>query len=171
MQTGLLYVDRKKGGIKKLDDKAFEVFRMVSEGFCCSQIMLKLALDLEGQENADLLRVMGGLCNGIGGSQKTCGVLTSGIGIFGLYAGKGITNEYPEANYGSMVCEFASWFDWRFESTECMDIVGVREFSRNGSIEYPIKCGDILLESFDKIGEILYENGYTFGNREFRQSE
>ena len=154
-----------------MDDKGFEVFKLVSEGFCCSQIMLKLVLDLEEKENPDLLRVMGALCNGIGGSQKTCGVLTSGMGIIGLYAGKGQTKEYSETNYGSMVSEFSSWFEERFDSGECADIVGVREFSINGSIEYPIKCGDILLESFAKLGEILYENGYTFGDRALRSLE
>jgi C_GCAxxG_C_C family probable redox protein len=168
MQTGLLHVDREKGGIKKLNDKTFDVFKMVSEGFCCSQIMLKLALELEEKENADLLRVMGGLCNGIGESQKTCGVLSSGIGIIGLYAGKGNVKEYPENNYGSMVREFYSWFEDHFDSSECIDIVGVREFITNTRIGYPIKYGDILLESFEKIGEIIDENGYTFGNREFR---
>jgi hypothetical protein len=52
-----------------------------------------------------------------------------------------------------------------------MDIVGVREFGKDGSIKYPFKCSDIFLESFAKIGEILYENGYSFGKREFRQNE
>lgn len=149
-----------------MDEKAFEIFKLVSEGYCCSQIMLKLTLDMEESENDDLLRVVRGLCNGIGGSQKTCGVLTGGIGIFGLYAAKGKAGEWNKENYGSMVSEYMQWFEERFESSNCEDIIGVYEFQGENNQSYPVKCGDVLLESFEKVVEILQENGYMFGNRE-----
>lgn len=53
-----------------MDELKFELYRLGTEGYCCSQIMLKLALDVEELENDDLIRVMNGLCNGIGGNQK-----------------------------------------------------------------------------------------------------
>jgi len=149
-----------------MDEKAFELFKLVSEGYCCSQIMLKLALDMEELENDDLLRVVRGLCKGIGGSQKTCGVLTGGIGIFGLYAAKGKADEWNKDNYGSMVKDYMDWFEQRFKSTECVDLIGVYQFTDENNQTYPVKCGDILLESFEKVVEILQDNGYVFGNRE-----
>lgn len=149
-----------------MDELKFELFRLVSEGFCCSQIMLKLALDSEEKENEDLIRVMNGLCNGIGGNQKTCGVLTGGVGIISLYAGKGSQNEWAKQYFGAMITQYMDWFEERFESTECMDLIGVYQFLDDKNQIYPVKCGDILAESFEKVIEILQENGYTFGDRE-----
>ena len=149
-----------------MDELKFELYRLGTEGYCCSQIMLKLALDMEEIENDDLIRVMNGLCNGIGGNQKTCGVLTGGIGVIGLYAGKGKAREYTQDNFGTMVKAYTDWFEERFESTECLDLIGVYRFTDENNQAYPVKCGDTLLESFEKVVEILQENGYTFGNRE-----
>ncbi|AFA49468.1 DVU_1555 family C-GCAxxG-C-C protein [Acetobacterium woodii] len=149
-----------------MDELKFELYRLVSDGFCCSQIMLKLALDIEETENEDLIRVMNGLCNGIGGNQKTCGVLTGGIGVIGLYAGKGKPREWTKNNFGTMIKTYMNWFEERFERTDCVDLIGVYQFTDENNQVYPVKCGDILLESFQKVVEILQENGYTFGNRE-----
>ena len=72
-----------------MDNTAFEMFRLKNAGYCCTQIMVKMALDEEEKENEDLLRAINGLCMGIGRTQKICGVLTGGVAILGLYAGKG----------------------------------------------------------------------------------
>lgn len=146
---------------------AFKIFKLASTGFCCSQIMLKLALEEEERENPDLIRAVGGLCNGIGSSQKTCGVLIGGIGILGLYAGKGRETEYIKPDYGHMVEEYMNWFEEEFEATDCIDLIGVYNFKDEEKNEaYPIKCGDILLKSYEKINEILYQQDYELGCRE-----
>jgi C_GCAxxG_C_C family probable redox protein len=129
--------------------------------------MIKMALDEEGKENEDLLRAVNGLCQGIGGSQKSCGVLTGGVAIIGLYAGKGNDTQYPAENYGLMINEYIKWFEEEFQSLECMDIIGVlcvTDEKRNEN--YMLKCGDILLKSYAKIQEILYKYDYEFGSRE-----
>ncbi|MDK2940671.1 MAG: hypothetical protein PWP56_184 [Acetobacterium sp.] len=149
-----------------MEELKFELFKLAAEGYCCSQIMLKLALDIEEKNNPDLIRVMNGLCNGIGGNQKTCGVLTGGIGIIGLYAGKGNAEEWTKDNFGTMVRAYMDWFEERFESTECLDLIGVYQFLDDNNQPYPVKCGDTLSESFGKVVEILQENGYLFGDRE-----
>ncbi|NLO25193.1 MAG: C_GCAxxG_C_C family protein [Clostridiales bacterium] len=150
-----------------MNDTAFKLFRLSSSGYCCTQIMLKLALDEEEKENEDLLRAVSGLCRGIGGRQKTCGVLTGGLGILGLYAAKGKEAEYPEPNYSDMTKEYLEWFENEFGSEECRDIIGVVSFDDDtGSNAYSVKCGDILLKSYEKVVEILRENDYEYGSRE-----
>ncbi|NLX87310.1 MAG: C_GCAxxG_C_C family protein [Clostridiales bacterium] len=150
-----------------MNDTAFKLFRLSSLGYCCTQIMLKLALDEEEKENEDLLRAVSVLCRGIGGRQKTCGVLTGGLGILGLYAAKGKDTEYPKANLNDMTKEYMEWFENEFGSEECMDIIGVHSFADNtGKDAYMVKCGDILLKSYQKVVQILRENNYEYGSRE-----
>jgi len=146
---------------------AFKLFKLVNSGYCCTQIMVKMALDEEEKENEDLLRAVNGLCMGVGSTQKICGVLTGGIVILGLYAGKGNDIEYPKEEYSSMVDEFKDWFELEFGSTECADIIGVcsvKDYTTNQ--EYRLKCGDTLIKSYEKILEILNNNNFEFGSRE-----
>lgn len=148
------------------NDIMFQMFRLTSSGYCCSQIMMKMALDTEEKENADLLRAVNGLCLGAGSYQKTCGVLTGGIAILGLYAGKGNDTEYPKHGFSEMVDEYTDWFLSEFGSTECKDIIGacsVTDYQTNQS--YRMKCGDILSKSYQKIQEILEEHDFEFGSR------
>jgi C_GCAxxG_C_C family probable redox protein len=149
-----------------MDEKAFEIYTLGTQGFCCTQIMLKLALGMEDKENEDLIRAVTGFCNGIGGNQKTCGVLLGGIAVIGLYAGKGKVGEWTGNNYGKMMTEYMEWFDEHFESSECVDLIGIYHFTDENSQQYPVKCGNTLLEGFEKVVEILQDNGYTFGSRD-----
>lgn len=148
-----------------MDDLAFKIFKLSTAGFCCTQVMLKLALDEEGTENNDLIRAVQGLCKGIGESQKTCGVLIGGIQILGLYAGKGNEKEYMKENFSHMIDEFCQWFEEEFGSTECEQLIGLTKFE-SGDQSYQVKCGDMLLKSYMKVYEILSDNDYEFGNRE-----
>lgn len=151
----------------QLGNTGFLMFRLKNAGYCCTQIMLKLALDEEEKENKDLLRAANGLCMGIGSSQKICGVLTGGIMVLGLYAGKGADREFPNPIYSQMVDEYTDWFEATYESTECRDIIGVctvTDYLTNQ--EYLMKCGDIMVQSFEKIVEILESHDFTFGDRE-----
>lgn len=150
-----------------MDDLGFQMFKLTNAGYCCSQIMIKMALDAEEKENEDLLRAINGLCMGVGSAQKTCGVLNGGIAVFGLYAGKGTDTEHPKPEFSEMVDEYTNWFENEFGSTQCQDIIGVcsvTDYATNQ--EYRLKCGDILMKSYRKVQEILQANDYEFGNRE-----
>lgn len=150
-----------------MNDTAFRIFKLASAGFCCTQIMLKLALEDEEKENPDLIRAMNGFCAGIGYNRKTCGVLSGGIAIIGLYAGKGELREVYKENYNAMMKEYMDWFEEEFESTECADIIGIQSISDDaGNITYPVKCGDILQKSYEKVLEILCKYGYEYGDRD-----
>lgn len=150
-----------------MDDLGFQMFKLTNAGYCCSQIMVKLALMAEEKENEDLLRALNGLCMGVGSAQKTCGVLNGGIALLGLYAGKGADTEYPRQGFSDMVDEYVGWFEDEFGSTQCQDIIGVcsvTDFRTHQ--EYRLKCGDILRKSYEKIQEILEEHDFEFGSRD-----
>ncbi|MCT8978533.1 C-GCAxxG-C-C family protein [Clostridium sp. CX1] len=150
-----------------MNDIAFDIYKLSSEGFCCTQILLKLALEEEGKENKDLIKAVNGLCGGIGFSKRTCGVVTGGICILSLYAGKGEARESKGEAFNEMINEYMEWFEEEFESIECGDIVGAHVISDSeGNVSYPIKCGNILIKSYEKLQEILYKHEYDFGERE-----
>ena len=149
------------------DDLGFQMFKLTNMGYCCSQIMMKMALDAEDKENEDLLKAVNGLCLGAGSYQKTCGVLTGGIVILSLYAGKGKDSEYPKQGFSEMVDEYTDWFISEFDSSDCKDIIGVctvTDYQTNQS--YRMKCGDVLTKSYQKIQEILEEHDFEFGSRD-----
>lgn len=150
-----------------MDDIGFAMFKLTNAGYCCSQVLIKMVLDVEERENADLVRAINGFCMGIGSSQKTCGVLSGGIAILGLYAGKGTDQEYQKQGFSEMVDEYNEWFENEFGSTQCQDIIGVcslTEFQTNQ--EYRLKCGDILIKSFTELRKILQDHDFEFGSRE-----
>lgn len=150
-----------------MDNTAFDMFKLVNAGYCCTQIIMKMALNAEGKENEDLLRALNGLCMGIGSTQKVCGVLTGGVALLGLYAGKGNDTEYPKPEYTEMVDEYTEWFESDFKSTECSDIIGVCTITDyNTNQDYRLKCGDLLVKSYQKLQEILRDHGFEFGSRE-----
>lgn len=150
-----------------MDELALELFQLSAQGYCCTQMMLKMALDLEERENPDLIRSAGGLCGGIGDSQKTCGVLTGGVGILGLYGGKGEDQESPKEDYDDMVGEYLEWFEKEFGSTECIDLIGEMEFEDpHHDQSYKVKCGEIIQAGYLKAMEILRDHGYEPGERE-----
>lgn len=150
-----------------MNELAFRIFQLVSNGYCCTQIMLKLVLEQEEKDNVDLMKAVNGLCGGIGFSGGTCGVLTGGICIFGLYSGKGSDDEYKKEDFDEMIKKYMEWFEEEFGITDCAEIVG-NELSVNASGErsYPVKCGGILEKGFNKVWQIIDEHGYVLGERE-----
>lgn len=149
-----------------MDELSLDIFKLSSMGFCCSQIMLRLALDMEGKENQDLVRSFHGLCRGIGDAQKTCGVLLGGIGVLGLYAGKGSERAYQRDDFTAMLNDFTEWFEMTFESTQCVDLIGITSFWDQNHQEYKMKCGQLMMSSFIKLQEVLMNHGYNLGERD-----
>lgn len=150
-----------------MDEFDFQLFKLRNCGYCCSQMMMKLVLDAEEKENPDLMKAVQGLCMGVGGMQKTCGVLTGGLAILGLYAGKGKDAEQPHPDYFNMVDEYIAWFENEFGSTDCQDIIGactISEYKSNQSLV--LKCGDTLKKCYEMVQEILREYNFEFGDRE-----
>ena len=140
---------------------AFKIFKLASSGYCCSQILIIMYLERNEMENIQLVKSMAGLCAGVGNTGKTCGIITGGACLLGLYAGKGLATEIRDDNLKKMIREFIEWFEEEFESTECVDIITVDVLNDiNESEAYPIKCGNTIQKAYNKIDEILKKYEY-----------
>lgn len=123
------------------------------QGFECSQILMKLALEMEDAQNTDLIRAMGGLTCGMGRCGKCCGALSGGAAVIGYYTCKGETDELEHSESKTMTAEYVHWFEERFGTTICQDILG-GDFGKTMQI-----CAPIVMECFEKITEILMKYG------------
>ncbi len=144
-----------------MNDDAFRVMDLAMQGFQCSQILVQLALEAQGKENPGLVSAMTGLTGGMG-CGKTCGALTGGCCVLGLYAGKDSAERNADERLQAMLSRFVEWFEAeytaRYGSTDCAGIV--QDDMRN---RMP-RCPAIVAESLEKLKEILAENNYAFSN-------
>ncbi len=105
---------------------------------------------------------MTGLCAGIGGRGKTCGLISGGACIFGMYAGKGSLDETKDDHLNNMIMEYIQWFEEEYGSTNCSEIVEIdalKDMEDNNG--YPVKCGHLMTQSYKKIKDILKKYEYT----------
>ena len=147
-----------------MDDVSLRLFRLSAAGYCCAQIMYKLALEDEESQNEDLIKSAQALCRGIADTQQTCGILSGGLGVLGLYAAKGADTEATRENFKQMYDAYYQWFESEFGSSKCADLIGVRDFY-SGDQSFKATCALMIQKAYVKIYEILRENGYEYGNR------
>jgi hypothetical protein len=137
-----------------MDDTALRIMQLNAQGYCCSQIMIKLSLEDMGEENAPLVRAMAGLCEG-SSCGELCGVASGAACVLSLYAAKGSDDEHPLACYPIMLSQFMDWFKasaTTWGGIRCEDIVTLQ-----GGIK-PEVCGDIMVRARETILAILTEN-------------
>jgi C_GCAxxG_C_C family probable redox protein len=144
-----------------MNDDAFRALELAMQGFQCSQILVQLSLEAQGKENPGLVSAMSGLLGGIG-CGKTCGALTGGCCVLGLYAGKDSAEHNVDDRLQLMLSQFVEWFDTeytaRYGGINCAQIV--QDDMRNRMA----RCPAIVIESFEKLKEILAENNYDLTN-------
>ncbi len=139
------------------DEAGLKAMQWAGEGFCCSQIMILLALDEMGRENPDLVRAAQGLCQGLGDCSGPCGVLTGGALALGLYAGKGEGMEDAEEALPLMLESLRDWFAEAtapYGGGACIDILGEADDKPD-----PVKCGGLVGDAFAQVRRILADNG------------
>ena len=133
-----------------------DILQLAARGYCCSQIVVKMGLDLYGEENPSLIRAMAGLCRGIDG-EGSCGVLTGGACLLGCYGGKGEETEEEDERLPLMLSELQQWFSThcqtRFSGISCREIVP------DGTIDAGI-CGGLVRDCYAKCLELLIDNGF-----------
>jgi len=117
---------------------------------------LILALEAQGEANADLVRSVGGLCFGINWSGEVCGTLSGGACLISPYAGKGADEEVPDGKCMTMVGELVEWFtrvaDDKYGGTRCHEIM---ERFPDRSI-----CSLIVADTYKKCMEIVSSHGF-----------
>ncbi len=139
-----------------MSDYDLDIIRLAHEGYCCSQIILLMALDLQGISNPGLVRAMNGLCHGVIGTSGPCGAYSGAACLIAYYSGKGSSSETAEERLSLMLTELGDWFreyaTGRFGGTNCSNIVV-------GDTPDRSVCGALVAECYGRAMSILTENG------------
>jgi hypothetical protein len=142
-----------------MDEHAIRMMQLSGRGYVCSQIIVKMALELRGEENPSLVRAMAGPEYGCGTGAGTCGALVGGCCLLALYAGKGLDDESPSDRLPLMLSELSEWFSERvggqYGGILCENIVGDAGPAASMRI-----CGAIVAETYAKAMEILVLNEF-----------
>lgn len=137
-----------------------ELLPLVRQGYCCSQLLILLMLQVRDQQNPELVRAMHGLCHGIGQSDGPCGLLTGGACALALAVGKGADNETAHPMLTPILNDYAMWFYERVNpyggiSCGCIAAgLGAVADGEQGGTPDPGACGDLLAECWEKILEL-----------------
>lgn len=130
------------------------VIELSQKGYCCSQIVVALALRRQNKTNWDLIRAMEGLKGGLGYSGGTCGTLTGAVCLMGLYAGRGPVDEKPDSRLDQMFMALMGWF--RGEIGSRSGGVTCEEITTNNAEHGLLQtCQSIMLKTYLKSIEIL----------------
>ncbi len=146
-----------------MDDVALRMMQLGARGLCCSQILLQLALEMQGRENPGLVRAMAGLGNGLGDCSGPCGALSGGACLLGLYAGSALDDapaDPASERLPLMLAQLVEWFretvGQRHGGVSCGEILGDSECGEPD----PVLCGSIVGDTFARCLDILLENGF-----------
>jgi hypothetical protein len=110
------------------------------QGRCCTQILVRLALDDRGDENEQLAEATGALCLGLF-SGIGCGALSGGALAMWVLAGRPVD--------GGVVAELVDWFRERYGSTDCEAILGGDPGARLSV------CPAIVGETYAEVRDLL----------------
>ena len=134
------------------------------QGFYCSQIILTMGMELQSKTNPDLIRAMHGLAGGVGFSGELCGALTGGASLLGLYAGKGTSEQEEDPRLGFMANDLVKWF--KAEYGEQFGGIRCEEILAGDNQKKAIRCPLMVTGVFQKVKELLVENGYDLSGLE-----
>lgn len=139
-----------------MNDEANRMSSLQAQGFHCSQILLIMGLERQGKQNPDLVRAMSGLANGFGDMGRTCGALTGGICLLGLYAGRGDVSEQEHPLFSVLVQDLVNWFDdtyaSQYGSADCQAILQDDPWNRM------LRCPILVAETYAKVMALLEEH-------------
>lgn len=141
-----------------MNDVIFRMIELAGQGFHCSQILLLMGLEAQGKTNPDLIRVMNALAGGLGFSGDTCGALTGGACLIGLYAGRGAPHEEDDPRHDRMINELVEWFTQEcadsYGGIHCDDILG------DDPNNQKTRCPGLVANTYEKVQALLVENGF-----------
>ena len=143
-----------------MSNDAFLMFKLAKEGFCCSQIMVLMDLREKNIDNPELMKALSGLCGGMGASGNTCGVLSGGACLLGLYGGKGKPEEEKNPRLNEAIKEYIDWFKESQGNLECREILGQETFEAMQQGVYPVNCANIMSAAYRKLKEIIDKYDY-----------
>lgn len=140
------------------DEIMSRVAQLAGQGFCCSQIVVIMALETQGNYNTELVRSLAGLCEGLGDCSGPCGALSGGACMLALYAGRGSEEEEADSRLPLMLNTLTEWFNetvgQKYEGVTCLSILGLEKCGTPD----PTRCGAVVADTFMRCLEILAEN-------------
>jgi len=146
---------------RSADELVNRMIELAENKYNCSQIMMILALEQEGQKNPELVRAMSGLGDGCGFFMETCGIMTGAASVLAWHAGKGADDEEESQKLLPMLEDLGDWFRQEigtaYSGTRCHEIVGDRVGTEDGKQI----CGSIIFQTFGKVNAILADNGFN----------
>ncbi len=141
-----------------------EMLALKNQGFNCSQIIIKMGLDLLGKENPDLVKSMQGLAGGLGYTGDVCGALTGAVCLLGLYAGKGRAEAAEDPRLLFMVEDLVKWF--KEDCTKDYDGIHCRDIVNDDTQKMATRCPQLIEGCYQKAKELLVENGFDLSGME-----
>jgi hypothetical protein len=139
-----------------MNEYDLDILKLKNQGYCCSQIVLHMALDIQGTRNPGLMRAMTGLCRGYSSELGPCGALTGALCLLAYYAGKGRADEEADERLPLMLSELVHWFEKdataRFGGSNCAQIVS--DFKPDLAI-----CGGLISGCYGQALTMMVENG------------
>jgi hypothetical protein len=143
-----------------MNEYDLDILRLHTQGFCCAQIIVQMALEMQGVENPGLVRAMSGLCVGFSSPQGACGARTGAACHNAYNGGQGTAQEEADDRLPLMLSELVEWFEGyatgRFGGISCSAIVP------DGKPDASV-CGGLVSECYGKALTILVENGIDPG--------
>ncbi|BHH81860.1 DVU_1555 family C-GCAxxG-C-C protein [Desulforhopalus sp. 52FAK] len=140
-----------------MNEYDIDILRLAGAGYCCSQIVVQLGLEVQGTVNPGLVKAMAGLCHGFPAMDGSCGAVSGAACLVAYYGGKGSPDEDESDRLPLMLSELSGWFKEyatsRFKGIRCSDIV------EDGQLDAAI-CGGLVGECYGKALTILVENGF-----------
>jgi hypothetical protein len=135
------------------------------QGFFCSQILMIMGMELQGKENPDLIRATHGLAGGLGFTGETCGALTGGACLLGVYAGKGQPDEEENLRLNFMIEDLVKWFKagygQEYGGIRCAEILG-------GNMQFQTtRCPKMVAGTLQRVKELLVENGFDLAGSDY----
>lgn len=141
-----------------MTDEMLRMIQLAGQGFYCSQILLFMGLEAQGKSNPELIRAMSGLAGGLGFTGDTCGALTGGTCLLGLYAGRGAPEEHEDEKLNLMVSELVDWFSEEYGKMyggiRCEIILGDDPGNRTA------RCPNMVLGVYERVKTLLSEYGF-----------
>ena len=112
---------------------------------------------MQRKSNPDLVRCMHGLAGGLF-TGETCGTLTGGACLLGLYGGKGAPAEQEDPRLLFMIKALVNWFKERFG--EAYGGIACHQILADNPRNKLTRCPQLVSETYQKVKELLVENGF-----------
>lgn len=145
-----------------MTDVQLMIMELAAKHYSCAQIILTGGLRLLERDNPDLIRAVGGLAQGAGGSGGICGALTGGLCFLSLHAGKGRDDEEAHEKELLMHSELIRRFQEACSGNGSIECDSLLEVDADGVVRtmQSQRCGGLIAWVWEESLKLLVEYGF-----------